>query len=843
MSEDYETKRTEPHGPAQDAAGERPALDDPLLELARIVHNNKQSGANVTSGRVGNTDYFAGLDDVALDSDATSGTASARVEPSFGAAQPAADNQNNDAIIPGLSPVELRPSPEFQTPSVTPGLGTPETITSEQAPIRNDFPELRATAAPAVEPAPAPQQAPAANLGLDREAVTRPESGAESQLKSGFSLDLEQNLTAELEDELIGALRQTVHETPETAAQTELQQAARQFGSETRDEPVTDPPVSGLASVAPAAATPEAERTVSEFPSFNEFGTTAETAAETSRVQPDVPTLDTQTNQFANPVSEPPLRQERVRPAIDEDDLLAALGSDQLDTSAPLEAAPAEPGEEAAGIDALFADLDFPDPVDRNGDQAADEPVAVEDPASANDIDDMTWPAAADAVPHTSEEETAPPPEGYDLDAVARAMQESDPSLNGAGVLPPHSETEQKAVPHSASKSRRGLMVAAGVVGIAAIGAAGFFLIDGNAVQVPSGPPPVISGLQAPLKVYPDGTQTASTEQPGKLIYDRVDGTNETTPDRLIVPDNPQPADLPPAPAGSTGNADLVPGATKRVSTYIVRADGTIVSESNPAPASATPSATVPTNPVAAPVPTAPVSAPEPAVSSPSGGSETPRVVSTTPATTDGAVQPAAPVASTPSNAPTTPPGAVASAPAIVAGPDATTPVTTTDAPVQPPAEGTVSEVVPETPAEIVSVQPRKKPAAPVQVASAPATTTPEPARQADGPLNLTQPAAAPSAPSQPAPTTNSGNIPAGTYIVQVTSQRSAAAATGAYQGLQRQFPSILGNRDAVIVSADLGDRGVFYRARLPMGSRTEAISLCESLKSAGGDCFVRRSP
>ena len=78
MSQDYETKRSDLRASQNEAGGERPAAEDPLVELARIVHKNKQSGANVSSGRVGSTDYFAGLDDVAGDAPAQSTAPSAQ---------------------------------------------------------------------------------------------------------------------------------------------------------------------------------------------------------------------------------------------------------------------------------------------------------------------------------------------------------------------------------------------------------------------------------------------------------------------------------------------------------------------------------------------------------------------------------------------------------------------------------------------------------------------------------------------------------------------------------------------------------------------------------------------
>jgi cell division septation protein DedD len=78
-------------------------------------------------------------------------------------------------------------------------------------------------------------------------------------------------------------------------------------------------------------------------------------------------------------------------------------------------------------------------------------------------------------------------------------------------------------------------------------------------------------------------------------------------------------------------------------------------------------------------------------------------------------------------------------------------------------------------------------------------------------------------------------------YLVQVSSQRSEADAQAAYRTLRSRYSSVLGDHQPVIRRADLGSRGVFYRAMVgPFGSREEAIQLCSNLKSAGGDCVVQ---
>ncbi|MES0808784.1 SPOR domain-containing protein [Roseibium sp. SCPC15] len=834
-------------------------MEDPLVELARIVHKNKQSGANVSSGRVGSTDYFADLDDFSGDDVNTADSAADRVEPSFAnfVGQPETDGQSVDSASEPIADI----TPTVEAPSIEPGAsGQTEPffrsgVTSIENPEPVETEPPSSNVSPLWPKAPEPQSlsgavssaakvnvhpdfgSPVHAYQVNPVGSEQPDAVAtveETGLAPSVSLDLEQNLTAELEDELIGAFRQSVDD--ET---TEDEKHWAPHVPEERDlvekNPVAGPqPVEHIPEISQQIF-PRPTVEIAEEEEINLNAVTAETAP-----QPVAPPVEHEVSgsEEQGPATEAPVVNlnpqtfavteaisKAKRPTIDENDLFAALNpapvsfdAEQQSVAQPEESEQPKP----AGIDALFADLEFPDPAERKTAQTEAHETVAE--TSASEIDDMTWPAAAEAVPQTEEDETPPPPEGYDLDAVARAMQESDPSLTGAGVLPPHPSAEEAVVPQAKEKSRRGMFVAAGVLGVAVLGGAGFFLYDGGSVQVPSGPPPIISGLQEPLKVFPEQSQAQTNDSASKLIYDRVDGTSEIIPGELILPETPQPAELPPAPAGSDGSAELVPGSPKRVTTYKVLPDGTIVSESD---ASTRAAGTQTPTPTPTPVTTA--------------DAGTPRVVATTPSISGDAAQ--APDVSSPEpvvSAPAEPsvPGTQAEPAPVLPGASDTPAIVADETPVQP----AVSEPV----APVPSVLPRKKPAAPVQVASAPVTqTAPAPIVQNDGPLNLSQPAST-QAPA-PAATSNevspSGNIPSGTYIVQVTSQRSASAASDAYAGLQRRYPSILGNRNAVIVPADLGDRGVFYRARIPTGSRDEANSLCQSLQGAGGDCFVRRQP
>jgi SPOR domain len=151
-------------------------------------------------------------------------------------------------------------------------------------------------------------------------------------------------------------------------------------------------------------------------------------------------------------------------------------------------------------------------------------------------------------------------------------------------------------------------------------------------------------------------------------------------------------------------------------------------------------------------------------------------------------------------------------------------------------------------------------PAKPAQGArtAAPSPTTPRnPPSSANasatGPLSLAPqgseppPAAEPRtrvAASTPTQTEPSAAVTgSGGYMVQVSSQKNEADAQASYRALQGKFPAVLGSRAPVIKRADLGDKGVYYRAMVgPFGTPDEASQFCGSLKTAGGQCVVQRN-
>jgi sporulation related protein len=137
----------------------------------------------------------------------------------------------------------------------------------------------------------------------------------------------------------------------------------------------------------------------------------------------------------------------------------------------------------------------------------------------------------------------------------------------------------------------------------------------------------------------------------------------------------------------------------------------------------------------------------------------------------------------------------------------------------------------------------------PTPAPTAPAAPPPTPQSRIAPPQGATPVQTVPVRPTTPAPAPQTASrsiaepTESGGYVVQVSSQRSEAEAQASYRALQAQYPSVLGNRRVTIKRADLGERGIFFRANVgPFASADEAGALCSSLKEAGGKCVVSRN-
>ena len=185
-------------------------------------------------------------------------------------------------------------------------------------------------------------------------------------------------------------------------------------------------------------------------------------------------------------------------------------------------------------------------------------------------------------------------------------------------------------------------------------------------------------------------------------------------------------------------------------------------------------------------------------------------------------------------------PGSTASVPA------SPWPASPTAAPQPAPASAAASE---PKKVRTVAIRPDQQDAS-ARPAAAPAP--PRPSGNATAPISLNPQNTAPEAPAagqRPQRTATAPNPPAqpaalasGSYV-QVSSQRSETDAQSSFKALQGKYPAVLGGKQAVIRRAELGDKGVYYRAMVgPFASIEQATELCTSLKAAGGQCIVQRN-
>ena len=355
-------------------------------------------------------------------------------------------------------------------------------------------------------------------------------------------------------------------------------------------------------------------------------------------------------------------------------------------------------------------------------------------------------------------------------------------------------------------QKRRGFGVAAGVLGVAAVVAAGAFGWNYFSGEEVGGPVPVIMASTEPVKIKPKEPGGVEVPNQDQVVFDKVNGNSEdkTSQERLasgtetpirVVTTNSVPPVVQPLPVVSSdpsaakSTARLSPNDTilvrteqaiispRKVRTVVVRPDGTIV----PAKAAKT------VEPV--------------------------RVASV--AKENGFTQSAGSTASK-----TTP--VVAALPVSTA----TRPVPVQKieiVPVTPVNRGidklrTISAPIEKTTPKPIAVVPVKR----IKVPPVKKVVAPKKVKAVTKPVKL-------------------ATASTGGYVMQISSQRSAAAAQTSYNRLNKRFSSILGGRGVDIRRFKLKDKGIYYRVRVPVGSKKSAINLCTRYKSAGGSCFVTR--
>src|SRR5262249_50640700 len=132
--------------------------------------------------------------------------------------------------------------------------------------------------------------------------------------------------------------------------------------------------------------------------------------------------------------------------------------------------------------------------------------------------------------------------------------------------------------------------------------------------------------------------------------------------------------------------------------------------------------------------------------------------------------------------------------------------------------------------------------AAPAQPApNAPVSLSPN---AAAAPSTVRSASAAVPPPAAATPT-NVTRTTTGGYLVQIASQKTEADAQASFRAAQAKFSNLIGTMSPLIKRADLGDKGIYYRAMVgPFATEDEAKRLCSNLKIAGGDrsCVVQRN-
>jgi tetratricopeptide (TPR) repeat protein len=78
-------------------------------------------------------------------------------------------------------------------------------------------------------------------------------------------------------------------------------------------------------------------------------------------------------------------------------------------------------------------------------------------------------------------------------------------------------------------------------------------------------------------------------------------------------------------------------------------------------------------------------------------------------------------------------------------------------------------------------------------------------------------------------------------WAVQIASAVSEDAAWSVWKRMKARHKA-LSAREPIVVRADLGDKGIFYRVRFVFDNKSDAGSECSRLKSSGVACFVSRA-
>jgi hypothetical protein len=295
---------------------------------------------------------------------------------------------------------------------------------------------------------------------------------------------------------------------------------------------------------------------------------------------------------------------------------------------------------------------------------------------------------------------------------------------------------------------------------------------------------PVTDSAKSPVLAKMDGaSQAPSTEQLATADTTTNDVTRDVTP-----------------PAGDDSESGL---ANRKVRTVTVRPDGTIVSGDDAVAGGEA-------LPIQRPnVPTVPS-----AEATNLLGNDSTQVATATPAPQTPALTPTPLV---PDSATTAVIDPTAVAPTPMQFPvrsGASSQPKTTTAPTNSTVNAVVGAQTPNGQIDLLGGN-AATPTPPVQVATTKPAATPKPA----------------------APAASSGGNAAA--YVQLSSQPTEADAQNSMKSMTAKYGALFNGGKLTVQQVDLGQKGVRWRVRLPVGSLTDASSICSQIKAQGGDCFA----
>ncbi|GAA4112536.1 SPOR domain-containing protein [Aminobacter aganoensis] len=351
----------------------------------------------------------------------------------------------------------------------------------------------------------------------------------------------------------------------------------------------------------------------------------------------------------------------------------------------------------------------------------------------------------------------------------------------------PDFDEAMEALPGSsaaARPARRGLMIAAIVGAVAVVGGIGAWGLSFGGGD-DAGAPVIVKADETPIKVKPENPGGMTVPNQDNKVYDRVAGgaANGAPAQEKLVTNTEEPIDVVAQDAEARANDTLPLDADETADAPLPKAEDRVAQAAQ----ADQPDASTETAAVA------------------------PRKVRTMVVRPDGTLVPREDPA----------PAAVAAA-----------------EPNDPAPQRVASEATGTVPAQ-PALAPVANTPAPAQSANTPASAPIAPQRPSEQPVDVVgevkpdQVAAlAPSAPTAAA---------SGAWAMQIASQPSEAAAKSTYADLARRYGSVLNGREVSIVKAEIAGKGTFWRVRVPAGTRNDAVSLCESYKAAGGNCFVSK--